>query len=59
MPHRNAPVTGTGRLRLARCVIGDGWPLRRAPEQFNVSVTTGPRWAGRHRAGGAVITAAA
>ena len=30
MPSRNAPLTGTGRLRLARCVVQDGWPLRRA-----------------------------
>lgn len=29
MSHRNAPLTPTGRLRLARCVVDDGWPLRR------------------------------
>ncbi|MFG2241469.1 hypothetical protein [Streptomyces sp. NPDC048734] len=29
MPHRNAPLTETGRLRLARCVVEDGWTLRR------------------------------
>ncbi|SCK51089.1 hypothetical protein H181DRAFT_04620 [Streptomyces sp. WMMB 714] len=23
MPHRNAPLTETGRLRLARCVVED------------------------------------
>ncbi|MFE1855849.1 IS481 family transposase, partial [Streptomyces sp. NPDC059489] len=23
--HRNAPLTPTGRLRLARCVVDDGW----------------------------------
>ncbi|WP_246094862.1 leucine zipper domain-containing protein, partial [Streptomyces roseicoloratus] len=28
MPHRNAPLTETGRLRLARCVVEDNWPLR-------------------------------
>ena len=38
MPHRNAPLTETGRLRLARCVVEDGWPLRRAAERFQVSV---------------------
>ena len=37
MPHRNAPLTETGRLRLARCVVEDGWPLRRAAERFQVS----------------------
>jgi transposase InsO family protein len=52
MPHRNAPLTETGRLRLARCVVEDGWPLRRAAERFQVSVTTAQRWAGRYRAFG-------
>ena len=47
--HRNAPLTETGRLRLARCVIDDGWPLRRAAERFQVSHTTAARWAARYR----------
>ncbi|MFI9719689.1 IS481 family transposase [Streptomyces sp. NPDC052396] len=49
MPHRNAPLTQTGRLRLARCVVEDGWPLRRAAERFQVSPTTAQRWADRYR----------
>jgi transposase InsO family protein len=49
MVHRNAPLTETGRLRLARCVVDDGWPLRRAAERFQVSPTTAARWAGRYR----------
>src|SRR5690242_5650189 len=49
MPHRNAPLTETGRLRLARCVVEDGWPLRRAAERFQVSPTTAKRWADRYR----------
>ncbi|MGI5424414.1 IS481 family transposase [Streptomyces sp. CA-179760] len=49
MFHRNAPLTATGRLRLARCVIDDGWPLRRAAERFQVSHTTAARWADRYR----------
>ncbi|UYM23986.1 IS481 family transposase [Streptomyces albus] len=49
MPHRNAPLTETGRLRLARCVVEDGWPLRRAAERFQVSPTTAQRWAERYR----------
>jgi transposase len=53
MPHRNAPLTETGRLRLARCVVEDGWPLRRAAERFQVSHTTAARWAGRYRQQGA------
>jgi transposase InsO family protein len=47
--HRNAPLSETGRLRLARCVVDDGWPLRRAAERFQVSVTTASRWAHRYR----------
>ncbi len=53
MPHRNAPLSETGRLRLARCVVEDGWPLRRAAERFQVSHTTAARWAGRYRQLGA------
>jgi transposase InsO family protein len=46
--HRNAPLTPTGRLRLARCVVDDGWGERRAAERFQVSVTTTRRWVGRY-----------
>ena len=49
MSHRNAPLSETGRLRLARCVVEEGWPLRRAAERFQVAVTTASRWAGRYR----------
>ncbi|MGW5365977.1 IS481 family transposase [Actinopolymorpha pittospori] len=53
MPHRNAPLSELGRLRLARCVVEEGWPLRRAAERFQVSVTTAARWASRYRQLGA------
>lgn len=53
MSHRNAPLSETGRLRLARCVVDGGWPLRRAAERFQVSPTTAARWAGRYRQVGA------
>ncbi|MFF0458711.1 IS481 family transposase, partial [Nocardia africana] len=53
MSHRNAPLSELGRLRLARCVVDDGWPLRRAAERFQVSATTAGRWAGRYRLLGA------
>lgn len=49
MNHRNAPLTETGRLRLARCVVEDGWSVRRAAERFQVSPTTASRWASRYR----------
>ncbi len=52
MSHRNAPLSPTGRLRLARCVVDDGWPLRRAAERFQVSVSTAKRWADRYRQDG-------
>jgi hypothetical protein len=51
--HRNAPLSETGRLRLARCVVEEGWPLRRAAERFQVSHSTAARWAGRYRELGA------
>jgi len=51
--HRNAPLSETGRLRLARCIVEDGWPLRQAAERFQVAVTTAARWAGRYRELGA------
>jgi transposase InsO family protein len=49
MSHANAPLTPTGRLRLARCVVEDHWPLRRAAERFQVCATTAKRWADRYR----------
>jgi transposase InsO family protein len=51
--HRNAPLSELGRLRLARCVVEDRWPLRRAAERFQVSATTAARWAARYRLYGA------
>src|SRR3954464_12321427 len=49
MSHANATLTPRGRLLLARCVVIDGWPLRRAAERFGVSQTTAKRWADRLR----------
>jgi transposase InsO family protein len=49
VPHANAPLSETGRLRLARCVVEEGWPLRRAAERFQVSPNTAKRWADRYR----------
>jgi transposase InsO family protein len=53
IPHANAPLTELGRLRLARCVVEEGWPLRQAADRFQVSVSTAARWAGRYRVQGA------
>ena len=52
MPHRNAPLTEKGRLRLARCIVEDGWPIARATERFQVSRPTATRWARRYREAG-------
>ena len=49
MSHANACLTPRGRLKLARCVVEDGWSLRRAAERFQVSATTANRWADRYR----------
>ncbi|BBY46539.1 hypothetical protein MCEL_48340 [Mycolicibacterium celeriflavum] len=49
MSHSNAPLSETGRLRLARCVVDDGWSYRRAAERFQVAVTTVQRWVRRYR----------
>src|SRR4051812_43680631 len=53
MSHANAVLTPKGRLRLARCIVEDGWPLARAAERFQVSVSTAVRWASRYREHGA------
>jgi transposase InsO family protein len=49
MSHNNAILAPKGRLMLARCIVEDLWPLRRAAERFQVSVTTAARWASRYR----------
>ena len=43
MVHRNAPLSETGRLRLARCIVDEGWTLRLAAERFQVSVRPASR----------------
>jgi transposase InsO family protein len=52
VPHRNAPLSELGRLRLARVIVEQGWPVARAAERFQVSRTTAHRWAQRYRAQG-------
>ena len=47
--HANARLAPRGRLALARCVVDEGYPLRRAAERFQVSPTTAARWAARYR----------
>jgi transposase InsO family protein len=47
--HANAALTPRHRLRLARLVVDQGWPVARAAERFNVSWPTAKRWADRYR----------
>jgi transposase InsO family protein len=47
--HRNAPLSELGRLRLARAIVDQGWPVARAAERFQVSRPTAQRWAARYR----------
>ena len=49
MSHANAALTPRARLRLARLVIDDDWPIARAADLFQVSWPTAKRWADRYR----------
>ncbi|WP_419197707.1 helix-turn-helix domain-containing protein [Microbispora hainanensis] len=40
---------------MARCIVEDGWSIRRAAERFRVSHTTAARWAHRYRTNGAAV----
>ena len=49
MSHANAALSPRGRLKLARLIVEDGWPVARAAERFQVSWPTAKRWADRYR----------
>ncbi|MGZ4591560.1 MAG: leucine zipper domain-containing protein, partial [Actinomycetes bacterium] len=53
MSHANAALTPRGRLRLARLIVEQEWPVARAAERFDVSWPTANRWATRYRQLGA------
>jgi len=50
--HANALLTPRARLRLARCVVEDGWTYSMAAKMFMVSPRTAAKWANRYRAEG-------
>jgi transposase InsO family protein len=50
--HANAALTPKARLKLARLVVDDGWPIARAAERFQVAWPTAKRWADRYRQAG-------
>lgn len=52
MSHANAALTPRARLRLARLIVEEGWPVARAAERFQVSWPTARRWADRYRESG-------
>lgn len=47
--HANAALTPRARLRLARLIVEDGWPVAQAAKAFQVSWPTAKRWAERYR----------
>ena len=49
MSHANAALTPRARLKLARLVVDQGWPIARAAERYDVSWPTAKRWAQRYR----------
>jgi len=53
MSHANAALTPRARLRLARLIVDQGWPIARAAERYDVSWPTAKRWAERYQVIGA------
>ena len=52
MSHANAALTPRARLRLARLIVEDAWPVSAAAKMFMVSAVTARKWAHRFRAEG-------
>jgi hypothetical protein len=50
--HANAALAPRARLRLARLIVDEGWPVARAAERYDVSWPTAKRWADRYRQAG-------
>ncbi|MCU1606461.1 MAG: transposase [Modestobacter sp.] len=53
MSHANAALTPRHRLKLARLIVEEGWPVSHAAAAFQVSWPTANRWAQRYRQAGA------
>jgi transposase-like protein len=49
--HANAALTPRARLRVARLVVGDGYPISEVAARFQCSWPTVKRWVERYRAG--------
>ncbi len=52
MSHANAALTPKSRLKIARLIIDDHWPISRAAERYDVSWPTAKRWAERYAIAG-------
>jgi transposase InsO family protein len=50
--HANAVLTPRQRLRLARLIVEENWPIVRAAEAFGVAWKTAAKWADRYRTEG-------
>jgi transposase InsO family protein len=50
--HPNAALTPRARLRLARLIVEQGWPVAEAAKMFMVAEKTARKWAGRYRGEG-------
>jgi transposase InsO family protein len=50
--HANAALTPRARLRLARLIVDQSWPVTRAAERYDVSWKTANKWAARYAAEG-------
>ena len=50
--HSNAALTPRSRLRVARLIVDEQWPIPRAAERYDVSWKTAKKWADRYRAEG-------
>ncbi|WP_448060548.1 IS481 family transposase [Cellulomonas hominis] len=48
MSHANAALTPRARLRLARLIVEEGWPVALAARRYDVSWPTAKRWADRY-----------
>ena len=51
MTHANAALTPRHRLKVARLVVDDGWPISEVAARFQVSWPTVKRWVDRYLAG--------
>lgn len=49
MSHANAALTPRARLRLAKLIVEDGWPVAVAAKMFMTSPQTARKWAARFR----------